>query len=127
MKRQTTCATCGKLRIVGGKTKEDSLCWDCFSKTRTKARYLCIAGCGSAVSGFGRRCHPCKGHQMRKGKPLPHQQFQSERREDRQAKAPSSSWWVVPRDQWGAAIEGQRARHQAGGCGVPKTQQGLSE
>jgi hypothetical protein len=34
MKRTTTCATCGKVLIVGGQTRPDSNCWNCHTQKR---------------------------------------------------------------------------------------------
>jgi hypothetical protein len=62
-----------------------------------------------------------------KDRPAPHQQFQSARRQDVQALAPRSSWWITPRASWGEAIAEQLPRLHAIGAEVPFTQRGLSE
>jgi ribosomal protein S14 len=102
-KRQPTpCPTCGHQRMVYGKrANATTLCRRCYNRDTAPSHV--------------------------KGKPMPHQQFQSPRKEDIKRMQPKTSWWCCPREQWAEAIAEQRDRLQAIGAGVPKTQQGLGE
>jgi hypothetical protein len=148
MPRKATvpCTVCGKPRIVGGKTKIGP-CVSCYRKTLTRKVYGCTV-CGKEVTRLAQTCQRCMGDRYREEGRHPvgpvrssakvkararriawRSQHQSESLADRERRYPKSSWWAeAPREQWGAVVDTQRKeRFQAGGCGVPATQKGLSE
>ena len=55
-------------------------------------------------------------------KPVPDQQFAIQHVKDKQAWYPTRSWWIVPDEQFTAALAHELPRLQAMGCGTEKSQ-----
>lgn len=91
----------------------------CWHEAHRKQTYSCAAGCGRAVSGAGRACHPCAAERTRQRK-----ESQGHR------KLPAvvaESWWIgTARPAWGVLVAAQMPRFQAAGIGKDRAPIGMS-